>query len=273
MTLQHVHQIEEHVAASNSNCPHPPLKDIVFNDLAVGATPLLLACYYGDLDSVERIVEHWKVDVNLAATYYIEPFNDQFLFSKIEKATPLFVAAVNSHPDIVRFLVRKGADVSAKTSDQEEFVYNGLTPLYGALCDDECYYPRCRSHAQECEERSDIVRFLLESGADLSMESISRPSDGIPAWMSSNLYGIGAITALIDYGMDLNHQPPNGLTILSHWARGPFRSTEEESLAVVKLLTERGANPNSKGASGFSPITKAARCQNWTILDFLLERN
>ena len=40
MTLQHVHQIEEHVAASNSNCPHPPLKDIVFNDLArTGSTP------------------------------------------------------------------------------------------------------------------------------------------------------------------------------------------------------------------------------------------
>ena len=42
MTLHHVQQIEEHVAASNSNCAHPQLKDIVLNDPIKGSSPLLL---------------------------------------------------------------------------------------------------------------------------------------------------------------------------------------------------------------------------------------
>ena len=62
------------------------------------------------------------------------------------------------------------------------------------------------------EERSNIVSFLLQSGADSSMENISRPSDGKPIWMSTYWCGIEATTALIDYGMDLNHQAPKGLT-------------------------------------------------------------
>ena len=54
MTLHHVQQIEEHVAASNSNCAHPQLKDTVLNDPIKGSSPLLLGCYYGELASVER---------------------------------------------------------------------------------------------------------------------------------------------------------------------------------------------------------------------------
>ena len=44
-------------------------------------------------------------------------------------------------------------------------------------------------------------------------------------------------------------------------------------MAVIQLLIERGGDPNSTEASGFSPITKAAHRQNWVIFDFLLERN
>jgi len=273
MTLQHVQQIEEHVAANSSDCPHPPLKDMLFNGSIKGSSPLLLACYYGQLDSVERIVEHWTVDVNLAATYYIDPFNDELSSCKIEKATPLFVAAAKGNDEVVRYLVKKGASVSARTSDQDDPLYDGLTPLFGALSDDECYLPQFSYIDMEREERSEVARFLLESGADPSNDAISRPSDGNPIWMSTFWCGIEAITALIDHGMDLNHQAPNGLTILSHWAGRPTHRTEEESLAVVNLLIERGAELNSNGTSGFSPIAYAAHRQNWAILDILLERN
>ena len=153
MRLEHIHQIEEHVAASNPDCPHPPLKDIVINDSIRGSTPLLLACYYGDFDSVERIVEHWKVDVNLAATYYIDPFNDELLSRKIEKAAPLFVAAANGHADVVYYLVEKGANVSAKTSDQDDPLYDGLTPLYGTGSDDDCYLPNFKIRGQARGEK------------------------------------------------------------------------------------------------------------------------
>jgi len=115
MTLQHVQQIEEHVAASNSNCPHPELKDIVLNDPIEGSCPLLMACFYGEKASVKRIVESWGADVNLVADFYFDPFNNDL---KIEKASPLFVAASMGHLNIIRYLVAKGADVLSKTSDE-----------------------------------------------------------------------------------------------------------------------------------------------------------
>ena len=57
MGLQRWKEIEEHLAANSSDCPHSPLKDLVFdNDSIKGTTPLLLACHYNELDSVKRIV-------------------------------------------------------------------------------------------------------------------------------------------------------------------------------------------------------------------------
>lgn len=72
MGLQHLTEIEEHVAAGSViNCPHHPLKSLILtesNDVYTceGSTPSLMACYYGELTSVKRIVECWG-DVNLMA--------------------------------------------------------------------------------------------------------------------------------------------------------------------------------------------------------------
>jgi len=91
MSLQHLAAIEEHVAANCPDCPHPPLKDIFFKDDSIkGTTPLLMACHYGELASVKRIVESWGVDVNLAAAYYFDAYyfdrlNFHGLISKIKR--------------------------------------------------------------------------------------------------------------------------------------------------------------------------------------------
>lgn len=120
MGLQHVLKIEEHVATNSSDCPHLPLKDIFFNKPIRGSSsPLLLACYYGELASVERIVEHWKVDVNQAAIYYFDPSKEESFSFCLGKVTPLFVAADNGHDDVVRYLVGKGASLPDETSDEE----------------------------------------------------------------------------------------------------------------------------------------------------------
>ncbi len=65
MGLQRLPEIVEHIAANNPNCPHPPLKELVFDINSIkGSTPLLLASHCNELDSVKRIVESWGVDVN-----------------------------------------------------------------------------------------------------------------------------------------------------------------------------------------------------------------
>ena len=102
-------EIEKHV--TSSQCYHPPLKDLILHGPLDGTTPLLLACFFGDLDFVKHIVENWHADTEAAAVYYSKPHD---LCRKIGVATPIFVAAQNRHYAIVKYLVGKGANVNGK---------------------------------------------------------------------------------------------------------------------------------------------------------------
>jgi len=268
MGLQQLTEIEEHVAANNLDCPHPPLKDLVFDGNFInGSTPLLMACYFGELASVKRIVEGWGVDANQSAVYYFNPYKSPYQYdSRFGKAlaTPLFVAASRGHLDVVRYLVdQAGADVSAKTVNEANADYNGLSPLYGAVLENSSLHPHA---AEDPGDRSPIVRLLLESGADPSTDTI-RPSDGNPMW-TSEYCGNDAITALVEHGMNVNHCYPNlhEISLLNHCIL-------KKSLAVVKLLVDRGADLHTQNSLGLTPIILAAFLHYLDVVDFLLERN
>jgi len=271
MGLQRLMEIEEHVAANSPDCPHPPLKDLVFDDNSInGSTPLLMACHFNELDSVKRIVESWGVNVNQAAAYYFRPrfrprfrpYTDPPKVADIDKATPLFVAAYMGHLDIVRYLVVKaGADVSAKTVSRVA-EYDGLSPLYGAV------WEKLGLCTEYREERSAIVRLLLESGADPSVDTI-RPSDGNPLWLTPCSYGgYDVIIALVKHGMSVNQCGPykDGVSLLNHCIK-------EKSLALVEFLVDRGADLHTQDTNGFTPISRAAFYRKWDVVDFFLERS
>jgi len=124
-------EIEMHAVTSNDCCKHPPLKEVIFKGVLEGSTPLILACHYGDFDSVERIVEGWGADINEAGVFHADPVTLRNSL-KLEPATPLFVAASNGHNKIVRYLIEKGADISAKTRSVDQRKYY-LTTLYGVV--------------------------------------------------------------------------------------------------------------------------------------------
>jgi len=274
MGLHHVKEIEDHFNNCLSRRPLL-LKDFVFKGLLEGSTPLQMACHYGELVSVKRIVESWGVDVNLASTYYIDvnstaPIIEMDYRLILGKATPLFIAAHMGHWHVVRYLVAHGADVSAKSLEDDDGRGRfGLTPLYEAVYYD-CHGPS-RPLNEQRKRRAAIVRLLLEAGADPSSEAFD--FSGYPMW-ASKICGVDAITALIDHGMDVNYRiPDTGETILNYWARRSMDRIEEESLAVVQMLLDRGADLHTQNRSGFTPIINAAHSQNLAVLDFLLERN
>jgi len=267
MGLQRLKEIEEHLAANSSDCPHPPLKELVFdNNSIIGSNPLILACHCNELDSVKHIVENWGVDVNQAAAYYFHPFKEVLRDDlKIEKASPLFVAASMGHLGIVRYLVDHGADVSAKTSNETNADYDRLSPLYGAVL--ELVKSSPQDWDKELENRSAIVRLLLESGADPSIDTV-RPSDGRPMWKHSSCDIDAIISALIEQGMNVNHRYPNldEISLLNY-------CIEWESLAVVEFLVDRGADLHIQDSLGLTPIIRAAVCHQWDVVDFFLGRN
>jgi len=273
MKLDNLMEIENHVAirAFLCFCPHSThtLKDFTFNgNTATGTTPLILACQHGELDSVKHIVESWGVDVSASAPFYSNP--SQQGPPTIQEATPLFVAAFHGYDQIVRYLLERGANVSVKTSNKKKISQlDGWTPLYAAVFDRQ--FNSSRPLHQQREDRCNIVRSLLEYGADPVSQSF-RPAGRRPMWIEK-MCGVEATTALINNGLDLNRRfLHTGRSLLHHWASRPHDFTEEDSLVIIKLLIDKGADLTVRDNEGLTPLLTAAKHFNFKILDYLFER-
>ncbi len=251
----------------------PAAQKRIFN--ANGSTHLLNACDKGDMETVIQLVEVWGVNVKATATFFpwagagdngvdlqVEYVNPHFIVEvpwtgellEVLDATPLFVAAFRGHLNIVRYLVGKGADVSAKTSIRYINIFAALTPLQGSVAAEE-----------PTLEQVEIVRFLLQNGSDPNVSDIF----GKPMWMMRSCCPKAAIT-LMDFGMSVTP----GTTILHHWA-SKFEGDDGSLLELVQLLLERGVDLQAKDEAGRTAIFYSAaqgykNRLNFTYLDFLL---
>jgi len=129
-----------------------------------------------------------------------------------------------------------------------------------------------RSLLQQQKERSGVVRSLLEFGADPTADSFNQ-STGKPMWME-RMCGVDVTTILINHGLDLKqYNRRTGETLLHYWAGFPRNFTGEDSLAIVKLLVDKGTHLVTCDSKGFTPLQTAAHDSNLKILDYLLSRD
>ncbi|HUQ87422.1 MAG TPA: ankyrin repeat domain-containing protein [Vicinamibacterales bacterium] len=191
-----------------------------------GLTALHFAARQGSFTAAKALVEG-GVDVNLV--------------SPGDQASPLLVALINGHFDLAAYLLDKGARADL-LSDA------GVSPLYAVLnvqWAPIAAYPQPRSHLQQARGYLDVMKLLLDKGADpnarvrrkvwysgYNFDQSGVDEAGATAfWRAAYAADVAAMKLLVSYGAD-------------------------PTLPTMKLFSRRGPEDPTAGAdkSGLPPI-------------------
>jgi len=239
---------------------------------ADGQTALMAVARTGNVAAAQFLLEHGAtVDAK-------EKWGGQ---------SALMWASARRHPEMMQLLISKGADVNARSIDRDyqrhvtaegrpkSLDSGGLTPLLYAA----------RENCIAC------VGVLLKSKVDIDLPDPDGVSPLLVAIMNANW---DLAKQLIDAGADVNQWDIYGesplYTAIDLRARidGGRNSIDAPNtttgLAIVKLLLERGANPNmqltfkpanARGAittRGATPLIRAAVNADAEVMKLLLEK-
>ena len=131
-----------------------------------------------------------------------------------DKTTPVLVAAINGHFDLVSYLLDQGADPNLAS-------IGGVTPLYAVVnvqWQPRSFYPQPRAYLQQKTGYLDLMKKLLDKGADPNARTNRN------TWFTQ-------------YNFDLLRTDDSGAT--------PFwRAAYASDIAAMKLLLQYGADPN-----------------------------
>ncbi len=172
------------------------------NELIVahgGLTPLLYAVRQGFHESTAALLKA-GADVNLV--------------SAGDRTSPLLMAIINGHFDLARTLLDHGADPNA-VSEQ------GVSPLYGVLNVEwapKALYPQPRAHMQQKLGYLELMRLLIDKGADVNARTKMK------VWYSG-------------YSFDLSGVDEIGASVF-------WRAAYASDVAAMKILVAAGADPN-----------------------------
>jgi ankyrin repeat protein len=147
---------------------------------------------------------------------------------------PLLMSILNGHLDVARFLLDRGADVNAGD-------YWGRTPLWAAVDLRNMDLDHGIDKGVDREPVFDFIKLLIDRGANVN----ARTKEYHPGrrW----LYSLGDVS-----WVDMTGQTPF------------LRSALSGDTKVMRLLLDRGADPNITTLAGTTALMAAAGV-NWTV--------
>ena len=190
-----------------------------------------------------------------AARALVDAGADPNLVSPGDLASPLLTALINGHFDLAAMLVEKGADPNL-ASDA------GVAPLYAVVnvqWAPIAAYPQPRAHLQQSRTYLDMLKMLLDQGADPNLrvrrkvwysgynfdQSGVDEAGATAFWRAAYAADVAAMKLLVSYGAD-----PTIPTMKLFSRRGP-----EDPVAGAD---KSGLAPIPVGGPGATPLHAAA---------------
>jgi len=235
-----------------------------------GFTPLLFAAREGAMSAARALVEG-GANVDLA-----DP----------DGISPLSMAIINAHYDLAAMLVDKGANVHG--TDRV-----GRTPLFFAtdMHTLEWLFSRPVPKPSGDLDSPDIVRHLLDHGANVNARLTGRPFilhhnatgnrtliEGSTAFMkAATTSDLALARLLLDRGADPNIKTRNNTTAVMaaaglNWVDISSLGNESDSIEIITLCLDRGADINAVNDLGETAMHGAAQRGADTVVRFLAER-
>ncbi len=131
-----------------------------------------------------------------------------------DQSTPMLVAVINGHYDLARDLLERGADPNLTSDD-------GAAPLFATLNIEwslRTWYPQPAAFRQQETSYLDMMRLLLEAGADPNQRTSTHIwyaaynagrmgvdfTGATPFWRAAYAADVEAMRLLVEYGADPN---------------------------------------------------------------------
>ncbi len=246
------------------------------------ALSMIAACGY--IDQAEKLLE-LGADINLpnegdlGYTPIIEAARDgqpemvQFLFDNkanlesvdTREGTALIHSCISAHHEVLRLLIKLGADVNGKDVDHQTGVHYlcryakgwgsyTITQTIDGV-ETELENPRFQEH-------TDILTILLENGADVNAETTYGYT---PLILAAESDAASFIPMLIEKGADVNWANSKGFSAL-------MAATDRGNIDAVNMLLQHDADIMVVDNDGFTPVLGATMAGNVELLKLLLEK-
>ncbi|KAJ5082438.1 hypothetical protein N7532_011481 [Penicillium argentinense] len=201
-------------------------------------TPLHWACFFRNLDAVDALLTS---GANINSFYH----------DSDASTTPLALTAYYGEPEIVRYLISRGADgtlIDSTGRNTLHAITKYFPSRHGYLPRQWHSWIRHGTWENHLEQLSDMVNCLIRAGADINLKDKAYPPlTPIAAAADLGVWNGGMICALLEAGADLKESILSaGDTVLHSWASvvGPRLDYPNSYLSTLKRIAQAMPNIN-----------------------------